>query len=169
MFKGYVLILFALTAPNESVYQMDSVQLVVHIQSNLYTYTITNHGESPIVAFEIPLYATYNFTAPPDWQISNPAGTFKAWTDDPLRGIEPTKSGRFSMRVSSKGATLGDVTAKVRFQDGREVSLPKVWAPVAESRWYYILIVGVLIVIFLLHYVILRYRKHRDVSSTPAA
>jgi hypothetical protein len=169
MLMGYITILLALAAPNESVYQSDSVHLVAHIQSNLYTYTITNHGDSPIVDFEIPQYATYSFTAPLGWQISGTAGTFKAWTNDPSSGIEPANSGTFSMRVSSQGATLGELTAKVQFQNGREVSIPKVWAPVAESRWYYYLIVGILVVIFLLHYVILRQRKRRNVSSTPAA
>jgi len=166
MSLGYVLILLAFAAPNEAEYRIDTVQLTVNIQSNVYTYRITNHGATPIVHFEIPQHATYSMTAPSGWQISSAAGIFKAWTNDPANGIEPAKTGTFSMRVSSQGATLGELTAKVKFQDGREVNIPKVWAPAAESRWYYYWIAGILVGIFLLHYLILRRRRHRIACTT---
>ncbi|MBN1846921.1 MAG: hypothetical protein JW810_14640 [Sedimentisphaerales bacterium] len=166
---GCIAILLALAGPNESVHQTDSVRLAVHIQSNLYSYTLTNRGASPIVAFEIPYYASYSFTAPAGWQIDGASGILKAWTDDPSGGIEPERSGAFSLRVSSQGATLGEATATVRFADGRQARLEGVWAPAAESRRYYFWITGILAGIFLLHCAILRSRPRRPVSPTTAA
>jgi len=169
MYMGYLVILLAFAAPNEAEYQVDTVRLVVHIQANIYTYRVTNHGDSPIVGFEIPQHAIYSLKAPPDWETSDAAGTYSAWTTDPLKGIAPENCGIFSFSVSSKGATLGEASAIVRFGDGREVSIAKVWAPAAESRRYYFLIVGVLLIIFLLHYIILKHRNRRNAPSTPVA
>jgi len=166
MFMGYLSILLAFAAPNESEYQTDSVHLIVSVQSNIYRYRLTNHGNSPIVRFEIPQHAIYSLTAPPDWKTSDAAGKYTAWTENSLHSLAPESSGTFSFAVSSQGATLGEAYAIIWFEDGHEVRIPKVWVPAREPHQYYFLIVGILLGIFLLHYAIKSYRDRRSALSS---
>ncbi len=157
-----VVVLFLAAVSDLGEFQTDKVSISVNIQSSIYTYQITNRNTSPMVSFEIPEHAAYNFIAPKDWKAEESEGIFKAWTDDFLQGIRSGEKEDFSMRVSSKGAVLGQVPAVIRFHSGESITVPAVWAPVAESRSYIFLVGGVILAIFVFHIWIIAAKQRKN-------
>ncbi len=145
----------------QAEFKTDEVCIGVGIQSNIYTYKLTNLSTVPIVSLEVKQHAAYNFLVPEGWQKEVSKDTFRAWTDNPQTAIKANQTVEFSMRVSSQGAVLGGRTAKVQFQIGKAVTIPNVWVPVPEPRSYIALVVGIIAVILLLHVAILARREHR--------
>lgn len=108
-----------------------------------FDWTVTNHHSQPIVFLEFPHYRGDTFIAPPGWenQWKNRAmagarvepGWVRTSTDDPLRGIPPNGSARFSLRLTRAGALARPGTVSVRFADGSEVAVGGVELPSAPS------------------------------------
>jgi len=156
-----MVIIFLAAVCDLGEFKTDKVSISVNIQSSIYTYQVTNLNTSPLVSFEIPEHAAYNFMAPQDWKAEESEGIFKAWTDDFLQGIRPGEKGEFSLRVSSKGAVLGQVPAVIQFHSGESITIPAVWAPVAEPRSYILLVGGVVLAIFVFHTWIIASRRYK--------
>ncbi|MHC4076731.1 MAG: hypothetical protein ACYSRZ_10050 [Planctomycetota bacterium] len=150
--------------PNHAKFGNDQVRINVEIRSSIYTYKVTNLTDSYIVRFELIQHSAYDPTAPEGWKKKIALGTdfYQAWTDDILAGIEPGKTGRFSLRIGSKGAVLGKGPVKVQFKSGKVVTISDVWAPVAESETYIATVAATVLAIVVLHNVIVVLRNRRQ-------
>ncbi len=157
----YLAIVLAGMVSNQAEFKTDDVRICVDVQSSVYTYKVTNLGASPIVRFEVKGHAAYNFMAPEGWQKVVSSGVFQAWTSEHRAAIRSNKTAEFSLRVSSEGAVLGRVPAKVQFRSGETATVAGVWAPVREPRSYIALVVGLILVVLLLHTAIFVYRDRR--------
>ena len=145
------LVALAGVSGNSADFQNDRVSLHVEVASSVYTYTVTNLSAEPVVRFEIAQHATYDLTAPRGWQTDGSSGRFRAWPVSAIDAIGPNQEGRFSMRVSSRGAVLGAVPATVRFGSGETIEFAGVWAPIREPRSYLVLVVSVFAAVVVLH------------------
>jgi hypothetical protein len=156
-----VLMILAAMPPNQAEFKVEQVSIKVDIQSNIFRYDVTNLSTSPIICFEAKHHAAYNFQAPDGWHKEDSSNLFKAWTDDPQSAVGPNKTGQFSMRVSSRGAVLGQAPVRIQFQSGQIVSVSDVWSPSPEPRNYVFLVAGLTLFIILLHSSVLIYKEHR--------
>jgi hypothetical protein len=147
--------------PNEVDLETGDVHIHVNVGSNIYTYTVTNLAASPIVEFEVEPYHAYNFAAPEGWDIEHSEDIFHAKAGNTGPAIRTGEGAEFSLRMSSAGAVLGYAPVKVRFQSGKTVTVPDVWAPVPEPRGYTYLIAVVILAIMLLHTAVVVYKKRR--------
>ena len=55
------------------------------------------------------------------------------------------------MRVSSRGAVLDKLPAKIEFESGKTVVVADVWSPVPEPTSYVLFIAGFIAALFLVH------------------
>ncbi|UCG46312.1 MAG: hypothetical protein JSU94_12485 [Phycisphaerales bacterium] len=152
-------------AANQAEFENDRARIVVSIQSNIYTYDVTNLGESEITGFEVTQHAAYNFKAPEGWQIDISKHLFKATADAPPAGIQPGRTGRFSMRVSSEGAVLGRGTVKLIAESGEAALLEDVLVPVGEPSSHVLIVAAAILFIVVGHSVFLALRKRRAHKS----
>ena len=155
----HITVLLATMAFGE-VFQTEEVSIDVDINSNIYTYDVTNLSTDKIVGFEVGYHAAYNFKVPAGWHEQIGGGIFKAWTDDTSAGIAQNETAQFSDRVSSQGAVLGSSAVKVHFQSGKTVIVPDVWVSIAEPKSYIALISVLLLSVVLLHSAMI-FRKNR--------
>lgn len=163
---AYFIIALAGISGNDAAFKNEHVDIDVTIASNVYTYQVRNLSTEPLVGFEIRQYAAYNFITPDDWQQECTSDMFRAWTQAPETGIAPGDTGKFSLRVSSRGAILGSVPVIVSFDSGTTSTVAAVWSPVKEPSSYIALVVVVFLVIILLHSVII-IRKNRSGKAHP--
>ncbi len=152
--------------PGSAEFKNDDVHIIVNIQSSVYTYKVTNPGNSPIVKFEINQHAAYNFLTPKGWEKEEASDIFRAWTDDPENAIEGKKAAEFSMRVGSSGAVLGLGTAKVYFKSGKISTFDSLWVPAPEPKSHIILVAVLILAVMLLHTAIIVYKKRRGGKLT---
>ena len=145
----------------QAEFKADCVRICVNVQSNIYTYKVTNLSTSPIVRFEVKQHVSYNFIVPEGWQHEISSGVLQAWTSNRQMAIQPDRTAEFSLRVSSRGAVLGRTPAKVQFQSGETITVPGVWAPTPEPRSYIALVVGLVLILLLLHTTALVYKSRR--------
>ncbi|MBN2137494.1 MAG: hypothetical protein JW720_06790 [Sedimentisphaerales bacterium] len=150
---------------NQQAFRSEQALITVGIRSNVYTYQVHNLGGAPIVGFEVPQFAAYNFQTPDGWEMDISGRAFRAWSGSPDAGIAPGRTAEFSMRVSSKGAVLGQGRAELKIASGRTIELPDVWCPIAEPRSHIALVAGVILAIVLFHSLILILRKRRGRES----
>lgn len=156
----------AVQDPTTCQFDKDSVSVQVAIVGSEYTYHVRNHGVSPLVRFEIGQKRTYDLEAPQQWQVRATEDSFVAWTDRREQGIMPGQTGRFSMRVSSAGAVLGESPARITLADGSQVVVNGVWSPWSIPRRSTALLAGVIVAILLAHgYVLWRRGKGTDAAS----
>ena len=152
-------------AANQAEFENDRARVVVSIKSNIYTYDVTNLGESEITGFEVTQHAAYNFKAPEGWEIDVSKDLFKASVDAPAAGIQPGRTGRFSMRVSSEGAVLGRGKVKLTAESGEAVLLEDVLAPVGEPSSHVFIVAAAILFIVVGHSVLLALRRRRAGKS----
>lgn len=160
MFVYFTLIMVGVL-PNQAQFKNDKAAVVVDVSSNIYTYTVSNNTSDPVVGFEIAEYASYNFKTPQGWERDTSGGIFKCWTEDPYFAITPNKNGKFSLRVSSKGAVLGTATVRLKFHSGGATSIPGAWAPAREPKSSAFLVAAAMLVIMAAHILILTLRDRR--------
>jgi len=158
---AHYIIAFLAMVPGQAEFRTNEVSITTNIQSNVYTYKVTNQSSSPIVRFEIKQHASYNFLVPEGWEHEVSSDVLAAWTDDTKAGIQPNKTSEFSLRVSSIGAVLGQTPVKIKFLSGKTITIPNVWAPTTEPRSYIALIAGLILFIMVLHISILAYKKRQ--------
>ena len=153
---------------HEAKFVSDWADIRVVIRSNDYVYEVTNWLRSPVVGFEVPQHAAYNFATPPGWRKDTSGEAFEAWTEVPADGIQPGQTKNFSFRVSSEGADLGRGAVKLRFLTGQTVEVPNVLAAVPEPRGYVATIAGLMLGIVLFHSALLirRGRRRREEQVT---
>ena len=148
--------------PNQAQFKSDKVDILVDVSSSAYTYVVMNHSSDPVVGFEIPEHASYNFTVPKGWQHDASQGLFKCRTQDPSAAIADGQKGEFCMRVSSAGAILGAVSAHVVFRSGDTAVISGVWAPVRQPRSHTVLVTATIVAIVAAHAVIVGVRGRRN-------
>ena len=146
-----ILILAVISAPNQTLFENNGVSIRTEINSNIYTYIVTNQNSSPVTQFEIEPHACYNFTVPSGWDFEESSGYFKAWATSEFAGIKGEKTGEFSMRVSSKGAALGSASAEITLASDESINFPAIWTPRPESKSHIVLVSAVLLAILLFH------------------
>jgi len=110
---------------------------------HVYTWTVTNQHDSPIVEIEFPHFRADLFTAPEGWRqettflvnigVAEKEGVCKAIAPSPAGGIAPGQSSAFSMRVAAKGAQRGFATVTVRFADDTTKLIENVPLPQREA------------------------------------
>ncbi|HPS56427.1 MAG TPA: hypothetical protein PLP05_12580 [Sedimentisphaerales bacterium] len=142
-------------------FKTDQANLTVNITSNIYTYLLFNQASTAIVGIEIPQHAAYNFKAPDFWEMEETKDSLHAWTDNNSAAILPDTAMEFSMRVSSRGAVLGQKPVKIYFRSGNTISIDNVWVPTAEPRSYVMLVAGMIFVILILHTALVVRRNRR--------
>jgi len=152
-------------AANRAEFAADGATVVVGIQSNIYTYQVRNLSHRPVVGFQVPQHAAYNFKAPEGWRIETSDGLFRARTDSATTAIAPGQTAEFSMRVSSRGAVLGRAPLNIDFASGRTIELQDVWTPAPEPPAYLALVAGIILLIALLHSAIIIRRNRPDKAS----
>ena len=138
--------------------EKDGVRISVNVRASVYTYKITNLSAPPITRFEVQQHMSYNFEPPVGWAYDKKSDRFLARVEDLSASIHRGETGIFSLRVSSKGAVLGLVKAKIGFDYRDDIVITDIWGPVAESRNYLYLIIGILTAILLIHIFLLHYR-----------
>ena len=138
------------TAPaNTANYESGPLRVEVNIRSSVFTYTLTNTESDPVVKVIIPEQAAYNFQGPEGWEKKTAGQLFEAWAIERSRQITRGQSGDFSLRVSSRGAVLGQGAIRVSLESGREIVLHDVWVPATEPASYQWLLVVMLVSILL--------------------
>ncbi len=145
--------------------EADGVRIRVRVRANDYTYEVTNVDAEPIVRFEIEQGGAYLFRAPKGWSFGAEGNLFRAETADPRRGIRRNQTGVFSMRVTSSGALLGEVPARIGLESGKDVALHDVWGIVPEPRGTVALVPLVIGTMVLLHVLLLARRERRAASG----
>lgn len=147
--------------PGQAEFKTEKVRIITNIQSNIYTYEVTNLSTTDIISFDIKQHAAYNFKAPKDWQIESHSGVFRTWTSEPQAAISPRQTEKFSFRVSSSGASLGYKPVKIGFKSDKIAIVPAVWTPVPEPCSYIIFVAVLILSILSLHTAILVYKDRR--------
>lgn len=147
----HLLMIVLAVSPNETEFANEKVSVKVSINSNIFTYEVTNLSETPITAIQIHEHAAYDFKTPIKWQKEIKGGTFHAWTNNPTAGILPNNKAVFSMRVSSRGAILSHFPFKVQFDSEPMIDILDVWSPAPEPPSYILFIAVTTGSIFLIH------------------
>ena len=159
---AYWMLILLGVLPNQAEFRSEKIDIVVDVSSSIYTYVVRNHSSDPVVGFEIPQHASYNFTVPKGWQHEASDGLFKCLAKEPSAAIADGQKGEFSLRVSSAGAALGAVTARVVFRSGDAAVIRGVWAPVRRSRNYALLVTATMVALVVAHAVIMATRdRHK--------
>lgn len=138
-------------ALGSSEVEQNGVRVRTDIQASVYTYEVTNVSARPIMRFEVGYSNGYHFEAPRDWQFDSESGVFSAWTADQKWAIYRGQTRRFSFNVTSKGAVLGKVDARVKTVGGEAIDFEQVWGAIPEPRGQVLLVAGVVLAIFALH------------------
>ncbi len=154
---------------NEAEFTSRQVSLTVNVTSNVYTYELSNSGLVPIVGFELPHHAAYNFQAPQGWKIEADQTVFRTWCTRAEDAIAPGEKKKFSMRVSSKGAVLGRAPARLSLQGGQTTVIPRVWVPVHERRSYIWLIPAIICLLAVTHAILIGIRQRQKAKSRLSA
>lgn len=154
------------SSSNQAEFKNEQACISVNIWSNIYTYKLTNLSKSPIIGFEVGQHASYNFEVPEGWKMDISPEIFQTWTENSKMGIAPKKTAEFSLRVSSVGAVLGLVPAKIKLQSGETITIPAVWSPVPEPKSYIILVSGLILFIVLLHSAIVIFKDRRTQKAS---
>ena len=155
----------ATDTPGQAIFKSPEAIVSVNITSSIYTYKVTNLDTDRVAGFEIEQHAAYNFKAPEGWEKETSLNTFKAYATKPLYTIESKKIAEFSLRVSSRGAILGKRPVKITFESGKTITIPDVWAPVAEPKSYIVLVAGAILAIIVIQTLIAT-RKRRQQNQT---
>lgn len=138
-------------SPNETVFNTVDASIKVSVSSNIFAYEVTNLSNTPITNVEFQGYAAYNPIVPEGWEKELENGVFRSWVEDSSLGILPQRKEEFSLRVSSRGAVLDKLPAKIKFKSGETVVIADVWSPVPEPTSYVLFITGVIAALFLIH------------------
>lgn len=149
------------TFPGGFEVEKDGVRVRVDIQAHDYAIELTNLAAPRITRFEMGQWSGYNFEAPEGWQVESEGRTFRAWTEDRSSAIRRGQIARFALRVSSRGAVLGWVEAKVGFDSGDSAAIPRCWGPVPEPRSTIYLVPVVVLAIVALHSLLLARRDRK--------
>jgi hypothetical protein len=141
------------------------VRIESRVEGTSYSWTVHNRSATSITRFEIQQYHGFNHTAPPGWSCQVQAEQFVATAQDPDSAIPPGQSGEFGLMVSSAGAKLSQVDARVDLSSGQMIVLSDAWAPTSE-RPLSLLIAGSLAGLFLAHFLVLNYRDRLAASHS---
>lgn len=151
----------------QAEYEKDGVRLVVRVVSNVYHWEITNVSAAPVKQFEVRHHNCYLFKIPDGWEKELDGPIFRTWTDDPANTIRPGQTKKYSFRVTSQGAIIGEVPAQFTLDSGQVVRMAAVWGPVPLPRSGAYWVAGGIVVILLGHtwLVSRRERRGREASS----
>ena len=147
----YLLMIVLAVSPNEAEFNTESVSIKASIQSNIFSYEVTNLSNTLITAVELKEHAAYNFKVPEGWQKEIKKGIFRSWVDGSAAGILPQEKAEFSMQVSSRGAVLSKSPVKIQFDSRQIVTVADVWSPAPEPTSYILFIAGVMASLYLFH------------------
>jgi hypothetical protein len=152
-------------APNEAEVKADGVTLRVKIESGLYTYSIFNSNSNPIKEIRIHQHAGYNFLVPDGWNFKETGDELLLWAVAPEAAITAAKPGKFSFRISSQGAVLGQRQAVVKLDSGRQITLPNIWTAKAEPRSHMAMVWVVILGIFLVQTMIVVKKRSKGKAT----
>ena len=137
--------------PNQAEFMSEDVHLLVEINSGIYSYHITNLSYSKITKVEFSHHATYNFKMPKGWAEEVTSSSITSNCENIKDALSYKQKGKFSMRVSSGGAVLGERPVKITFQSGEIDVIKNVWAPIPEKRSQFIWILSATAIILIAH------------------
>ena len=116
----------------------------VETDGNNYSWTVTNHHDSPIVFAEFPHYGASLFFAPAGWShestflvnvgVADKPGVCRATAETRATGIFRGDSAKFGMKVGSAKARPTPGTVRFRFDDGQELEVTGVELPQPQPR-----------------------------------
>jgi hypothetical protein len=158
---GGLVILIAAAALGPARVEKDGVRIRVDVRAHVYTYTVVNLDASPITRFEIEQHNAYDFQAPDGWEFEAEQGIFRAWATGEEAAIRYRQPRRFTMRVSSKGAVLGPVEARMSRESGDSVVIADLWGISPEPRATILLVSFVVTAVILIHAWLLARRDRR--------
>lgn len=162
----WLIILAAGSVWGPAEYEKDGVRLLVKVVSNVYHWEITNLNAAPITQFEVPQHNCYLFKVPDGWEKEIDGNVFRAWTANDRHAIQTRQTKKFSFRVTSEGAVLGKVPAKITLNSGQVVRLDDVWGPVRIPRRAVLVVAGGIVVIVLGHAWLLSRREQPKHSAS---
>jgi len=164
-----LILLGAAPAPNPAAaeFKIDGAMVRVRVHAHVYSYDVVNVDCEPITSFEVGQCNGYYPNVPTGWQSDLSGTVFRCWTDDPSRAIFPGLTKTFSYRVSSDGAVLGRVAARLHRGSTEIASLDGVWGAIPEPLAHRRAIILTLIVIFGLHAFLVRRRLRGNSPSSP--
>jgi hypothetical protein len=148
----------------EGRFENESVRITVKVHSGVYTYEVTNLGNSPIVDFKIATPAAFAIIVPDGWKKEITGEFLRASTDEAESPIPPQATGEFKLYAIGKGSVLGTGAVYLRSQSGQTCTIDSVWAPVLEQRYYTWVVVVSLLLIILAHTALIVYRDRRHKS-----
>jgi hypothetical protein len=162
-----ILLVTAMTATPAEV-EKDGVRIEVSLQSQIYTWTVTNVDAPPITTLRFELYHTYNHHVPAGWEYEDSDAVLRAWTDDPDCAIRRGQSQPFSARVASSGAVLGTTSATVGFASHQApVTFNAVWGPAPKPRSAIFLVAAMVAAIAIVHVILMAMRDRRRAAPRP--
>ncbi len=166
---SWLVVTLAIVVVGPADAQQDGVRIHVEIQASDYTYWVGNVASRPITRFEVAQSNAYLFRAPDGWQVESKDGLFVAWTDDVRHAIRRRGTGKFSLRVTSKGAVLGEVQARLGLKSGESIVIDDLWGIVPEPRSTVLLVSGVMAALMLFHAGFMALLDRRAACSEPTA
>ena len=149
----------------ERSFENDSVSIAVKVHSGVYTYTVTNLSNSPVVDFKVTTPAAFAIIVPDGWNKEITRESLRASTDATGSPILSRAAGSFQIYAIGKGSVLGTAAVHLTFQSGQSCTIDGVWAPVLEQRYYTWLVVASLLLILLAHTALIARRDRRRVRS----
>jgi hypothetical protein len=138
--------------PRTASFESGGVRIDVAVHSQVFEWTVTNVSAAPIVRFEVGNRNTYNHHGPGGWTPAVTGDTLAFEAEGVYRAIQPGRSARFDARVTSSGAVLGLVPARVRpFGAAESIEFPGVWGAVPQPKGIVALVAALLVAIGVVH------------------
>ncbi len=153
------LLVFAAQPPAEV--ELAGVRVSVSVHAHVYEWTITNVSAEPIMSFEVEQSNCYNHLGPDGWTTVKEGRLIRSWTTERALAIRPGQSGSVTAQVSSRGAVLGTVYAKVGFGDQVAPVILEIWGPVRMPYASLLTVPGTIVVIALFHALVFARRKRQ--------
>jgi hypothetical protein len=138
-----------------------------------FRWTVTNHGDTPILAFQAPRYLGEEFLAPPNWQGEILVGKGSGKDDvrftagNPYHAILPGASKSFEIHDRRLRGTKRRLAVQVELAGGNVVTIADVWCPAPENVFEKnlpLIGLGGMFAVFLLVQV---WRKRRKPTDAP--
>jgi hypothetical protein len=146
-------ILVALVSASSAsgVVEQDGVRIAVQVDSNVYTWQVTNQSAADIVSFDVDARHMYNAAAPRGWFTEIGGDHFRAWTDEPRWALRPGQTERFTATVTVGEAWLGPVVVHLGVAGGDRIAVQGVWGAVRLPRGQIALVALTMVALALLH------------------
>ena len=124
-----VAIALASTPYLDATVEEHDIRVEVEVESQVYSYTVTNLGEDEIRKIRVDHWRCYNHAVAPGWLMDATYARLITEAGTPSARLARGESTDFNLRVSSAGATLQTIPMVIEFAGDREPIELKIWGP----------------------------------------